>query len=629
MPRGIPNVRRDEDGLKYTLFNVPLPSNPKHSVSNYLKSESQTLWARKPATKSKNDAPTDARRGAQTIVIHPGSRCMRIGKATDVFPVTIPNVVARKTLNPPSVSFTPCIDRPRPKDAMAVDSDDTPPKDEFLEKIEEITSSLRDRMRFYQLRVTANADSVAGTFNSQFEPEVIPEHNDPYQVEWIKEGPDVLVGEKALRLADPQSSGYAVRWPIHGSAFNTKDYGGSTQAILADVEAIIRVTLEEKLGVEPRDYKDYSIVLVVPDLCERSYLREFAHLLLVSMGFKQLCAQQESLAATYGAGLSNACVVDVGAVKTSVACVDEGLIVPDTRLNLNIGGDDVTEFLYVLLNRIHFPYRDIDLARSYDWNVMEDLKARLCSLSETDVGLNLYDFVVRQPFKPAQKYGLRAYDEIILAPMILFEPRMIEFEQKKRGRHPLSHPDVTDEILEHDNDQITSAMTISTQHLMPPPEKPPVPKADGDAEMVQVDEEGKPIQTPPRPTPPAVPAIDVSFEASKLPLDVAIFNSARAAGGNDKIRKYLQAVVVIGGGAHITGMSHGLESRLQAIATPLVADMEKVQIIPPPKEVEPKVLAWKGAAVLGKMEGISELWVTQSEWDILGLRGLKERCFYL
>jgi actin-related protein len=44
---------------------------------------------------------------------------------------------------------------------------------------------------------------------------------------------------------------------------------------------------------------------------------------------------KESLAATYGAGLSNACVVDIGAVKTSVACVDEGLIIPDTRYCFN------------------------------------------------------------------------------------------------------------------------------------------------------------------------------------------------------------------------------------------------------------------------------------------------------
>jgi hypothetical protein len=42
--------------------------------------------------------------------------------------------------------------------------------------------------------------------------------------------------------------------------------------------------------------------------------------------------------------------------------------------------------------------------------------------------------------------------------------------------------------------------------------------------------------------------------------------------------------------------------------------MEKVQIIPPPKEVDPRVLAWKGAAVLGKMDGVADLWVTPSDW---------------
>jgi len=146
---------------------------------------------------------------------------------------------------------------------------------------------------------------------------------------------------------------------------------------------------------------------------------------------------------------------------------------------------------------------------------------------------------------------------------------------------------------------------------------------------MQLGEDGKGVKTTIATKYPGGFGIDVCSEASKLPLDVAIFNSARAAGGDEKIRKYLQAVLVIGGSANIPAMTHGLESRLQAIATPLVADMEKVVIIPPPKEVEPTVLAWKGAAVLGKMDGVSELWVTQSDWDVLGLRGLKERCFFL
>lgn len=41
-----------------------------------------------------------------------------------------------------------------------------------------------------------------------------------------------------------------------------------------------------------------------------------------------------------------------------------------------------------------------------------------CSFVQADVALNLYDFWVRQPGKKHIKYGLRAYDEVILAPMV-------------------------------------------------------------------------------------------------------------------------------------------------------------------------------------------------------------------
>jgi actin-related protein 8 len=52
-------------------------------------------------------------------------------------------------------------------------------------------------MRFYKLRVTPNATKIASTFNEQFKPEKIPEHND-YQTEWIDSScPDeILIGEK-------------------------------------------------------------------------------------------------------------------------------------------------------------------------------------------------------------------------------------------------------------------------------------------------------------------------------------------------------------------------------------------------------------------------------------------------
>lgn len=96
---------------------------------------------------------------------------------------------------------------------------------------------------------------------------------------------------------------------------------------------------------------------------------------------------------------------------------------------------------------------------------------------------------------------------------------------------------------------------------------------DVPVEVIDVEDESKPtVHSQPQAAPQAVHAaassssvggydIDIYFEASKLPMDVAIFNSARAAGGDEKIRKYLQAVLVIGGTALIPGMAHALESR--------------------------------------------------------------------
>src|SRR5882724_975443 len=43
----------------------------------------------------------------------------------------------------------------------------------------------------------------------------------------------------------------------------------------------------------PTDFEqDYSVLLIIPDLFERRYVRELVQILLVQMGFKQICLQQ-------------------------------------------------------------------------------------------------------------------------------------------------------------------------------------------------------------------------------------------------------------------------------------------------------------------------------------------------
>lgn len=106
---------------------------------------------------------------------------------------------------------------------------------------------------------------------------------------------------------------YIIRWPINGQNFNSRDYP-SVQMILDDVETIISHVLEERLDIKCRDFKvggwllemdycfmlfyslsqNYSVMLVIPDFYDRVYVREFVNILLVSLGFKQICVQQAS-----------------------------------------------------------------------------------------------------------------------------------------------------------------------------------------------------------------------------------------------------------------------------------------------------------------------------------------------
>lgn len=178
------------------------------------------------------------RRGSQVIVIHPGSRYIRIGRASDVNPITIPCVVARKSnipLKPTKRVRLVSYPRNQQIESVAVDlsqegtSKQAPPDPvrveyssesklslfiftvslaQFETKLSSITVSLRDRMRFYKLRVTPNATKIASTFNEQFKPEKIAEHND-YQTEWIDGscGDEVLIGEKVRRFYIKNSYG--------------------------------------------------------------------------------------------------------------------------------------------------------------------------------------------------------------------------------------------------------------------------------------------------------------------------------------------------------------------------------------------------------------------------------------
>ena len=78
------------------------------------------------------------------------------------------------------------------------------------------------------------------------------------------------------------------------------------------------------------------MILLIPDLIDRTALKELVNLLLVRMEFSSAFLHQESVCATFSAGLSSACVINVGGETTHICCVEEGMSNPSTRSGVRV-----------------------------------------------------------------------------------------------------------------------------------------------------------------------------------------------------------------------------------------------------------------------------------------------------
>ncbi|KAI9818676.1 MAG: actin-like protein arp8 [Thelocarpon impressellum] len=624
--------------------------------------------------------------GSKVIVIHPGSQNLRIGLASDALPRTSPMVVARKWRNNESEEEGA---EPRPKRVRLEDDEQLDREqlfgEEFAGQFAAMSSQLKKSMRDNKRRLLPNSKELVINYNRRTVPEKISEHNDPLRVDWTevppkaKDAPDFFAGHAALRIPDDSKPRYKLFWPLRHGTYNEDDYATKT-LLYEDIAVVIEEAIKTQLGLRrKKEWAQYSCVFVIPDLYERTYVTRSLEMLLREFGFARVCFIQESLAATFGSGYSTSCIVDVGAQKTSVCCVEEGMCLENSRINVKYGGADVTETFIKMMLFDYFPYADINLRRRYDFLLAEELKQKFCTMNEADISVQLYDFHVRASGQDTRKYTFKTYDEVILAPMGYFQPSIFNNETKLRGRRKLIERsyDLYDGAP---NDPISAAQITMYQAIGMPldaaaevanggsqattaPRQQPVnllsrlnenldntPRssvAGSPAPESGTPQPGAGVASPAANAPPGtVPASQAHPNESKIlaaqqrdavlpvyPLDAAILTSITAAaaspsGGLDerKTRDFLGGIMVIGGGASlIPGFHAQLEERVRAQRP---AFGKEVMVGSPPRELDPMVVVWKGASVFGKLQGNNDSWVGQMEYDRLGGRCLAYKCMW-
>ena len=692
---------------------------------------------------------------------------LRIGLSSDLYPTTVSHALARRD------NLTA-----EKAGAGADDKDRQPTQEDLSSRVEGLRNDLKIIMRNLKLRGLGNGRQQAASYNANVTAEVVAEHNDVFAVDWVSSDAvkeDVLVGERAERL-DCFSADHAQKarkpWklfhPIIGGHLNLQPYlehygtSSALQALLNDVRAIWTHAITSPregdsnrqeagqivdvgLGIAAKDWHRYNVILVIPDIYVMAELEELVRLLLEDMGFAGILIHQEGVCATFGAGLSSSCVVHLGGDRTTISCVEEGLIVAESRIALNYGGRDISRFFMQLLKRANFPYQALDMDRRLaDYWLAEQLKERLCTLDASQLGLIISDFYLRLPKQKTKKFSLRTYDEIVIAPMALFSPRAFALDEKKRpfiGRASTAAvaPVATEEEGEEGEGisgggtatgtgqetgtgtgpglvvTTTAAMSLCVRHLLPPapapapapslPTLPPgtVQALSADGGTAATSAQGTPSATPApvaRPvetlvlepislsdvpshsngqaTPgnmtPAVrgedivptsertspapggkgaangsrqaaPTIDIPWEASKVPLDFAVWNSIQASIANlgsagtseERVRRMTANIICTGGTAHIPAIGFALEARLNNYLSQWYTNQGKdasssgptATVVPPPRDMDPRLLAWKGMSVLARLDSAQEMWIPRSEWLTFGARALKEKSLFL
>ncbi|KAI8380553.1 hypothetical protein EDC96DRAFT_491369 [Choanephora cucurbitarum] len=545
--------------FKYTTFPVKgyniLPT--RNITSTFARNDTSYFAGQKAG--SKDIAPDPEEEWRDTIVIHPGSRNLRIGLASEAFPISVPHVIARRQTQPPT------------------QQDDSPPADQDKREaaLRDIRNELKWRMKNAKRRVVPNAESQVIGFNATGYKETVLDHNDPYKVEWtdLSSKTDYFVGEKALNVPMAKDTPYYIRYPWKYGTLNNQDYP-SMQAVLNDLEIIWTESIVDLLEIDKVAMKQCCAVLVVPDMLDHHYVCAIINMMLRFMEFKSVIVQQESTCATYGAGVSSAVVVDIGAQTTSITCIEDGVCQTDSRMSIQLGGDDITKTFTDFLMANKFPYSDLNLHATYDWRLAETLKEKWCTLNEADISVQVYDFFKRTPFHPTLKYQCKVYDEVFLAPLCLVYPDIL---QKNQPSPQWTTQYVTDDVVEDTNGV-------------------------------------KPNQ---------------AFDS--YPLDVAIAQSITtgANGSEEKLKRYFTSIILVGGGGKVANFSKVLEDRVISTVIAQAANVDRVEVVPAPRELDPEVLVWKGATVMAKLDSAKDMWIGPKEWEEVGARCLRERALLM
>jgi actin-related protein 8 len=205
----------------------------------------------------------------------------------------------------------------------------------------------------------------------------------------------------------------------------------SMTAVIDLLETLLIEAINETLKITRIMLKDYVIAFALPDTFTSREQKAVCTVLFDRLQVERIVLHYESVVTCFGSGVSSGCVVDIGAQKTRICCIDEGEIVPNSTVSLQYGGDDFTVLMTQMLqaDKDHFfPFDEVSLCDTQHWLVLDQVKRDFCYYVLTpQYKVGVCDLTVRgSGGAPSTLHRFNISTVAVLTTLALFDPELLQ-----------------------------------------------------------------------------------------------------------------------------------------------------------------------------------------------------------
>lgn len=425
------------------------------------------------------------------------------------------------------------------------------------------------------------------------------------------------------------------------------------------------------------DHATLFVTLVVPETAQRRDVAELTDAIYRSREMRcgAVFVHQSAVSCALGAGLPTCAVVDIGHSATVIACVEDGIVCGESRIHLRYGFQHVRLAFEELLIRhgqlhnllvkdyVHTP-RDDNSNNSDEGAVNDDGDVKMTdNIKKTRRGFILEDesFINRRICEQSTCFNVDENDTLGVTQVTasglserslrvklgigiraipaygLLYPSLLQAARKLQPERP-NFP-VRREVFQKNSDEDNFVSDIFNDLRRSGIATAALPIG------LFANDIGQPA------------ANTVNSEKASI-VDAIVWSIAKAievkrpdqtARTPDHYRRYLNAIVLAGGGAKIEGIGPVLEGRIKkgfldvglnisdvtvidggrgkgdeelAAAAAILKDQDDGGLL---DDTDTATLPWKGGAVMVEADAVSDYWLYRDDWDARKVHALRER----